>query len=154
MGGMRSFFRCLVFVFVLAACSFGQQTASSGHPAQTEVPALIREFLAHVGEPAMHERFWANDLMYTSAAGVFRTKAEILASMHGTSSGNQKDGATYSAEDMTVRDYGNVVVVAFRLVRHEGAKVENLRNTGTFLLRNGKWQAVGWQATRMAEAQK
>ena len=52
---------------------------------------------------------------------------------------------------MTVHDYGSMAVAAFRLVRHAAGKDESFRNTGTFLFRNGKWQVVGWQATRIAE---
>jgi len=144
MGGMRY----LLLLCVLSVCGFGQS-------AETEVPGLVREFLAHVGDPAMHDRFWADDLMYTSAGGVFRTKAQILASMKGQSAGSaapSKDAAeSYSAEDMTVHDFGTMAVAAFRLVRHAAGKDESFRNTGTFLFRNGKWQVVGWQATRIAE---
>jgi hypothetical protein len=46
-------------------------------------------------------------------------------------------------------------VVNFRLVLHniEGGKPVTVyyRNTGTFLKRNGKWQAVAWQATMVPE---
>jgi hypothetical protein len=31
-------------------------------------------------------------------------------------------------------------------------EVTNYLNTGTFLKRNGKWQVVSWQATKMAES--
>ena len=47
-------------------------------------------------------------------------------------------------------------VVAFRLVartEHSDGKVEtdHYRNTGTFLRRNGKWQVIAWQATKIPE---
>lgn len=155
MGGMRSRILLLVWFCLASAWSVGQQSVPEGQSAQSAVPALIREFLTHVAEPAMHERFWADDLMYTSAAGVFRTKAQIMASMKGQpAAAPGGSGETYSAEDMTVHDFGNMALVAFRLVRHTGAKDESFRNTGTFLYRDGKWQVVGWQATRIAEAQK
>jgi ketosteroid isomerase-like protein len=63
---------------------------------------------------------------------------------------------TYSAEDITVHEYGDTAVVAFRLVgraEHADGKVDvsNYRNTGTFLRRNGRWQVVAWQSTKMPE---
>ena len=71
-------------------------------------------------------------------------------------SSTQKPGpekSSYTAEDVTLHEYGDTIVVAFRL---EGrtelrGKVErtHFRNTGVFLLRDGRWQAVAWQATKM-----
>ena len=59
----------------------------------------------------------------------------------------------YTAEDVRIQQYGDTAIVAFRLVsttetggtRH----VANLLNSGTFVKRNGKWQVVNWQSTRM-----
>jgi hypothetical protein len=50
-----------------------------------------------------------------------------------------------------------MAVVNFRLIMHnnEGGKATTsyFRNTGTFLKRHGKWQAVAWQATKVPEKQ-
>jgi hypothetical protein len=52
-----------------------------------------------------------------------------------------------------VHPYGDTAVVNFRLVMHNvnQSKTETTyyRNTGTFLKREGRWQAVAWQATRV-----
>jgi len=58
----------------------------------------------------------------------------------------------FSAEDIQIHVYGDAAVVAFRLVATppagaEELGVQNYLNTGTFLKRNGIWQAVAWQAT-------
>jgi hypothetical protein len=58
-----------------------------------------------------------------------------------------------------VHEYGDTVIVAFRLeghTEHADGKVElaHYRNTGTFLRRNGRWQAVAWQATKISEPNK
>jgi hypothetical protein len=49
-----------------------------------------------------------------------------------------------------------MAVVNFRLIAHntENGKPTTVyyRNTGTFLKRNGKWQAVAWQATKVPES--
>ncbi len=59
----------------------------------------------------------------------------------------------YTAEDIRIQQYGDTAVVAFRLVattENGGTKnVANLLNSGTFVKRDGKWQVVNWQSTRM-----
>jgi ketosteroid isomerase-like protein len=102
----------------------------------------------------MHERFWADDLIYTSALGVRRGKPEIMDNVRSEAPPKPEDGTTvYTAEEIRIQQYGETAIVAFRLVATTdkgGAKeVTNYLNTGTFLKRDGKWQAVGWQATKL-----
>jgi len=56
-------------------------------------------------------------------------------------------------DDITVHPYGNMAVVNFRLVAHNQnngtTETAYYRNTGTFLKRNGKWQVVAWQSTKV-----
>jgi hypothetical protein len=120
-----------------------------------QVVALLHEFLAGAGsrDPALYERFFADDVVYTRSTGAFTTKSMIMDSVRKPS---QDPETHFSAEDLTVRDFGETVVVAFRLVGktpHDG-QVDTLlaRDTGTFLRRNGRWQVVAWQATRIEEA--
>lgn len=121
--------------------------AASAGP-EAEVTALLTEFLAKVDDPAMHERFWADDLIYTSAKGVVRSKAEILAAMRAEKPDKSAPKETYDAEDVKVRAFApGVAVLNFRLVRHAGAETSYFRNSGTFVKRKGRWQAVSWQAT-------
>ena len=62
---------------------------------------------------------------------------------------------TFTGEDIRIQQYGNTAIVAFRLVGttvHEGkSDVTNFLNSGTFLKRNGKWQVVSWQATKVPD---
>ena len=39
---------------------------------------LLNEFLASADKPAMHERFWADELIYTRSAGQRLGKADVL----------------------------------------------------------------------------
>jgi len=94
-------------------------------------------------------------VIYTRATGVVITKASIMESL-GKSAPASEGKSTYSAEDITVHEYGDTVIVAFRLegrTGHADGRVEtaHYRNTGTFLQRNGRWQAVAWQATKISE---
>jgi len=122
---------------------------------ESDIASLLNEFLAKVDDPAMHDRFWADNLIYASAAGVVKTKAGILESMRaGDAPGTRErkpdePKATFSAEDVKVRALAtDVAVLNFRLVQHVGDKTNHFRNSGTFVRRDGRWQAVSWQATR------
>ena len=100
--------------------------------AADEVAALLAEFLAHVEDPAMHDRFWADDVVYVSAAGKVRTKPEILQSVRAGEPATSK--STYAAEEVKVRPLAaDVAVLNFRLVQHEDGKVNHFRNSGTFV---------------------
>jgi len=131
---------------------------STGDAATREkLTAMLQQFLvdAAQGNVAGFESFFADDVIYTRSAGVVTNKAEILKNV-GSLRPTAESRTTYSAEDVTVHDYGDTAVVAFQLVartERAGGKVEtgNYRNTGTFLRRNGRWQAVAWQSTKMPE---
>ena len=137
---------------VLVSFSASAQDA----PDAPQLTKLLNDFLAGAGrnDAAMHERFWADDLIYTSALGVRRGKAEILENVRSGEAPKPEDGTTvYTAEDIRIQQYGDTAIVAFRLVSttdKAGAKeIANYFNTGTFLKRGGKWQVVGWQATKI-----
>ena len=118
-----------------------------------QLTQLVRDFLANVpkGDKKVFDSFFADDVIYTRSAGVTVDKAEILRNVDVRAVSEPQ--ATYEADGFTVHPYGETAVVNFRLVMHNvnQGKVETvyLRNTGTFLKRNGRWQAVAWQATRV-----
>jgi len=120
-----------------------------------EIASLLNDFLAKVDDIATHDHFWADDLVYVSAKGEVRSKADILAAMRAGDTPGVRDPkpgearATYSAEEVKVRPLGaGVAVLNFRLVQHIGDKTNYFRNSGTFVKRDGRWQVVSWQATR------
>lgn len=121
-----------------------------------EIEALLHEFLAKVNEPQMHQRFWADDLIYVGAGGKVRTKAEIVKSVtegfEKAQAEGKKDEGSFDAEDIHVRQYGEVCVLNFRLVAidEKGAKTY-YRNSGVFTKHGGNWQVDSWQATKEAE---
>lgn len=116
---------------------------------------LLNQFLDGAGrnDAAIHERFWADDLIYTRGVGQRIDKAELMKGVRSAPAPKRDDPVTvYTAEDIKVQQYGNAAVVAFKLVgttkRKDGAtSVSNHLNTGTFIKRKGQWQAVAWQAT-------
>jgi ketosteroid isomerase-like protein len=136
---------------------------ASALPAQTapdaaDLTKLLNDFLAGASKNdiAMHDRFWADELVYTSALGRRKGKADIMRELREESKATPKPDegtAVYTAEDIRIQQYGDTAVVAFRLVAttdKAGTKtVANYFNTGTFLKRNGKWQVIAWQATAL-----
>jgi hypothetical protein len=115
-----------------------------------QIEQLVRHFLAEVpkNDPKLFQEFFADDVIYTRAAGVTVSKADILKNIEVRAT--NEPGATYDADDVTVHPYGNMAIINFRLIQHNGQNTNYFRNTGTFLKRNGKWQAVAWQATKAA----
>ncbi|HKY00313.1 MAG TPA: nuclear transport factor 2 family protein [Steroidobacteraceae bacterium] len=127
--------------------------AQEAAPDVAELKRLLAWFLdgASRNDAAVHERFWAEELVYTRSAGVRTDKAGILADVRKGADPAEPPTA-YSAEDVDVRQYGDTAIVAFRLVGKVGGDnpdTLNFLNTGTFLKRNGEWRAIAWQATRM-----
>jgi len=125
-------------------------------PDAAELTKLLNDFLAGASrnDATIHERFWADDLIYTRSAGRRVNKAEVMHDVRTAPAPKPTDPKTvYTAEDIRIQQYGDTAVVAFRLVATTdtgGTKhVANLLNSGTFVKRSGKWQVVNWQSTRM-----
>ena len=114
---------------------------------------LLEDFLAgaSVNDMAAHDRFWDEDLVYTSSSGQRFGKADIMErNRPGEEPADEEPAVVYSAEDIRIRLYGTTAVVAFRLVgESQGGSpgIMEYFNTGTFVKRNGEWRAVAWQAT-------
>ena len=115
--------------------------------------ALLDDFLARAAERSAHETFWASELVYTSSAGTRTNKEKILAGFDEAGEDNAgSEAPAYSSRYVDIRLYGDMAVVAFQLVASPAKAEEsevNYFNTGTFIKRDGRWQAVAWQATRI-----
>jgi len=147
----RSFFSALL-IFGFAIAVQAQST-----PAAAELTKLLKEFLAGAShnDAAVHDRFWAEDVIYTGSSGRRRGKADIMKDVRSAPAPKPGDPKTvYTAEDIRIQQYGNTAIVAFRLVatteKDGKTEVTNYLNSGTFLKRKGKWQVVNWQATKAA----
>lgn len=125
-------------------------------PDAAELTALLKEFLAGAShnDAAMHDRFWADELVYTGSGGRRRNKADVMRDVRSAPAPKPADPkTTYSAEDIRIQQYGKTAIVAFRLVstteKDGTVQIANYLNTGTLLKRKGKWQVVSWQATKV-----
>jgi hypothetical protein len=147
-----------------------------------ELTQMLNEFLAgaSIDDAAAHDRFWADDLIYTSSSGERIGKADIMGGLSASANANKAEAdkadaeavdaekieageaaTVYTAEEIRIQQYGDTAIVAFKLVgttsvteavTGAGPEVLYYYNTGTFLRRDGVWQVVAWQATRIPVA--
>jgi hypothetical protein len=142
-----------VLFAMIMALTLGLQAQTA--PDGAELTKLLKDFLAGASrnDAAIHDRFWADDLIYTSSSGRRMGKADIMSDQRSATEPKKGSPATvYSAEDIRIQQYGDTAILAFRLVgttEKAGTEINNYLNTGTFLRRGGKWQAVAWQSTKM-----
>jgi ketosteroid isomerase-like protein len=153
--GLRMF--AVAALLPMMALAQASKSVASQDPVVTQVTTRVRDFLANVpkNDPKVFQDFFADDVIYTRSAGVTVTKADILKNIDVRATNEPQ--ATFDADDFTVHPYGEMAVVNFRLIMHNTengkATTSYYRNTGTFMKRNGKWQAVAWQATKVPEKQ-
>jgi len=146
-----------LFSLVILTLATALTVQAQPAPASAELTKLLNDFLAGASrnDVAMHDRFWAEDVIYTGSAGRRRGKAEIMKDVRSAPAPKPGDAkTTYTAEDVRIQQYGNTAIVAFRLVgtteKDGKTEVAKYLNSGTFLKRKGKWQVVNWQATKAA----
>lgn len=146
----------LLFAHALLGLSLGATQPALGSPDAAVLTALLNDFLAGASrnDAAVHDRFWADDLIYTGSSGRRIGKADILKDVRSAPAPKPEDPKTvYGAEDIRIQQYGTSAMVAFRLVATtvtpESTQVARYYNTGFFLKRHGEWRAVGWQATKI-----
>jgi uncharacterized protein (TIGR02246 family) len=122
-------------------------------PAEREIRTLearLNEAIVRA-DLAFFDRVFAEDFTHTNHTGAFRTKAQWL--------GNHKPGAkspydSFDTEDLAVRVYGETALVTGRTVP-KGRDSKGQAITGKFrftrvwVRRDGRWQVVAFQGTRI-----
>ena len=150
--------RLTLLILALMLGSPVHAQADTTAAAAEELTQLLKEFLdgASRNDVAAHDRFWADDLIYTRSSSARVGKAEILENARAGPTVTGAERTEYSAEDIRIQQYGDTAVVAFRLVGRTGCGpqpvVEHFLNTGTFVKRDGEWRVVAWQSTRVPES--
>ncbi len=118
---------------------------------------LLHQFLegASYNDANIHDRFWADDLIYTGSNGNRITKDVIMSGVNPNPDRSVDPETRYTGEEIQINLYGEVAIVAFKLVAEFTSDPDQDRmefyNTGTFLKRNGEWRVVAWQATRIPQ---
>lgn len=149
--------RIFLLMFLLSTPAIGAMAQSASDA--DILTQLLNDFLAGASrnDAAMHDRFWAEDLIYTGSSGTRKGKAEIMRDVRSAPASKPGEPkSVFSAEEIRIQQYGDTAIVAFRLVSaaEKEGKTETTKyfNTGTFLKRSGKWQVVSWQATKIPTA--
>ena len=93
------------------------------------------------------ERFYADEFTATNASGAVLDKAAVIAAL----TSGKLIFKSYEINDVRVRIYGNVAVV------RDSERIESNASTGRFRhlrvlsKRDGRWQLLATQMTRVAE---
>ena len=103
-------------------------------------------------DTAALDRLWADDHIFTNPLGVVQTKAQRLAEIQ---SGGRKL-ELFSITDVHVRVYyGNTAVVTSRAMlkgQRQGQDISGqYRGIDVYVKKQGRWQVVAAQATRIAQ---
>lgn len=126
-------------------------TIACAESAEDELRQLLDEFLAgaSANDAAVHDRFWAEDLVYTSSSGERFGKVQIMQGLSADQETIAEDVPAYSARDTQIQVFGDTAVITFRLIAtRSNEETEQYFNTGVFRLRKGQWKATTWQATQ------
>jgi hypothetical protein len=146
MSHSRRFF-LLTFLLVLPAWAGPNQTTEQQvlHVEQIRVAALLQ------GDTKQLDQVLAEELTYTHSSGRTDTKAELLASI---SSGKLKY-ESIEPVGTKARVYGSTAVVTGQatLKVHSNGQPQSfgMKFTGVYAKRDGRWQLVAYQSTRLAQ---
>ena len=113
------------------------------------------------GDRGLFDRVLASDFTHPSHAGKFKTRAEWMAedkveNRQGKPHAGKTTYEAFDVDDLAVRIYGETAVVTGRSTpKGRNARGEPMRGQYRFLRvwvqRDGGWQAVAFQGTRIAE---
>ncbi|WP_417659114.1 nuclear transport factor 2 family protein [Pseudidiomarina sp.] len=149
-----------LIALLLTLCSSASWATETMHEqAREEITKTLHTFMegASINSAAIHEAFWADELVYTSSSGKRFGKAELMSGVHASGEITEQPLTSYyTAEDVEIRFFGPTAVVNFTLVAHTdtnaGYSRQTFLNSGVFVQRDNRWQAVNWNATRTAES--
>ena len=118
-----------------------------------EIRILLDDFLegASFNDIEMHDRFWSDELVYTGSSGQRFGKDRIMENLRNAESGEDDLPVNYSAENVNIKNYGEVILLTFRLIAHntDTDSTDQYYNTGVFHREKGVLKAVAWQATKI-----
>lgn len=132
-------------LFLIALSANAEESSDAEH-----IETLLNQFLAGaaVNDVKMHDRFWAEDLIYTSSSGRRFGKAALMASLSSEPAADEQR-MRYTAEELQIKLLDDVAIIAFRLVGESASQRHYYLNSGTLVKRDNQWRVVNWQATHM-----
>jgi ketosteroid isomerase-like protein len=127
----------------------GQPTGGAAAEEAVRAAELARFKAQTTGDLTALDALLGDDLVYTHSNALVDSKASYVESMRSGALKYQ----TIEPREMKVRVYGTTAVItaAARITAiSRGQPVDNqLRYTDVWVLRDGRWQMVGWQSTRL-----
>ena len=157
---MKPIFALAVLALAAAPISVGQmadeKSASKNPKVEQQLIDLEKQRSQAVvkGDTAALDKMTAEDYEFTNPLGEVKTKAQILQDIK---SGELKY-ESIDLDDVKARVYGNAAVVTGRTTtkgQYGGKDVSGqYRFTRVYTKRNGGWQSVAFQQTRIAEPGK
>ncbi len=146
--GVALFLTASVAAAQPAGVTMSKATGTAAAEEAVRSAELARFTAMTTGKSEDLARLLGEDLIYTHSNALVDTKASYLQSMTGGS-------LTYHSiepSDMKVRVYGTTAIItaaATMKVTSKGVPATNhLRYTDVWVLRDGRWQMVGWQSTK------
>jgi len=139
------------------ALILGAVLAAAGALAQQGVEDEIRKLDALRARALMKgdipalDQMLSGNLVYTHASGWRQSKAELLASLRS----GELLYRSFIINDVTVRPYGNIVMVtgtATAKVKAKGQELDvSLLFLEVYVRENGRWRLGAWESTRRAQ---
>jgi ketosteroid isomerase-like protein len=145
-----------IFLLLLGSLTAAAQTGAQISGAETEVRAANKAWAdAQVkGDLEALDKLFAEELIVTSGNGTLRDKKGELADAKPN-----PDFKTYffNTEDLRIKIYGKTAVVTGHAkwrISFKGRDADNERRfTCVYVKRDGRWQMVALQVTRIAKPQ-
>ena len=153
---MKNKLMCGIVLWVVAsalACNSGQLNNGS---AESEVLSLDDQRYAarEKGDADAMSRIYADDYTLITAEGVLRSKSDQINEMRA----QQLKFNPIEILDRNVRVYGDAAIVLAHehssIIRNGQEIGGNFRTSRTYIRRDGRWQLVHIQATRIVEAEQ
>ncbi|MFT5640925.1 MAG: hypothetical protein ACI9A7_001023 [Cyclobacteriaceae bacterium] len=111
---------------------------------------LLIEFLEKVDSKEMHERFWDENLTYTSSSGERFGKNTIMSGFESEPETQEKANSPFSAEDIAIRILDEMAILNFTLVFDKEEGKTYYFNSGVLQKKNRKWTVINWHVTKKA----
>lgn len=138
-------------IIFIAFCLLTTISSTSQNLINEDLTQILHNFMegASNNDKEIHNNFWAEDLIYTSSNGTRFGKAEIMDGFEREIAVSETPKTIFTAEEIQINVYNDMAVVAFKMKGTTGVELQYYLNSGTFLKRDGRWQVVNWQATKI-----
>jgi ketosteroid isomerase-like protein len=148
---MKAISAMAVLVITVTSLVLGQSTAKRLDGPSGNTEEEVRQLHSEIIQAQLTSDTATLDRLSTNPLGVVQTKAQRLAEMK---SGGRKLDA-FSIADVQVRAYGDTAVVTSRATlsgQRQGQDISGqYRGIDVYVKKQGQWQVVAAQATRIAQ---